>query len=134
MDSHTVCSSYSKNTHDMPLAALLGFGDPKLVNIFKPGRKLKLKNICLIATRSYEAEEIALLETLNVKIFFMQDVETHGFEKIFSQALEIVTKKQLKYGISIDLDAFDPRLAPSMSVPETNELHVETVCACLKKG
>lgn len=132
MDSHTVESSHSKNIHGMPLAALLGFGDPKLTNIFKPGRKLKPENICLIAARSYEAEELALLEKLNVKIFFMQDIETQGFEKIFTQALKIVTQNNLKYGISIDLDAFDPRLVPGVSVPEKNGLDVETVCACLK--
>lgn len=123
MDSHTPQTSHSQNIHGMPLASLLGQGDPTLTHILSSSAKLKPENTVLIGIRSYENEEAHLLETLGVKVFYIEDVQKLGIQTVFSEALEIVTRHASHFGISIDLDAFDPIDAPGVGSRETNGLN-----------
>lgn len=118
MDAHTMETTPSKAYHGMPLAALLGFGDPSLVNLLEKGPVLNPAHLCLIGIRSFEEGEAALLQRLGVRIYFMKDVETRGFEAIFQEALQYVKKGTKGFGLSIDLDGFDPLDAPGVGTPE----------------
>src|SRR5579862_3192958 len=44
MDSHTPQTTHTGNIHGMPLACLLGQGEPTLVNLASPGAKFKPEN------------------------------------------------------------------------------------------
>lgn len=131
MDSHTPETSSSGNIHGMPLAALLGYGDPLLTNLLKPTPKLLPQNICLIGIRSFEAGEAELLRRLNVRIFDMEEVEKRGLPAIFSEALSIVQNNTVGFGITIDLDAFDPNEVPGVGSPEEKGLPVQPFCELL---
>jgi hypothetical protein len=73
MDSHTLESSLSHNIHGLPLACLLGHGDPRLTGIAPAGAKLLPADVCLIGVRSFEAAEAALLSQLGVRVYFMDE-------------------------------------------------------------
>jgi len=118
MDSHTPESSHSKNLHGTPLATLLGYGAAELTELISPEAKLKPENTVLVAIRCYESEEQALLESLNIKIFYMDEIKKRGFDSVINDALAIVTKNTAVFGISIDLDGLDPQDAPAVSVSE----------------
>ena len=120
MDAHTPESSHSKNLHGTPLATLLGYGAPELTELMSSTAKLKPENTVLVAIRCYESEEQALLESLNIKIFYMDEIKKRGFDSVINDALTIVTKNTAAFGISIDLDGLDPQDAPGVSVPEPN--------------
>lgn len=128
MDSHTPDSSHSKNVHGMPLAALLGFGDERLTNIMTPSAKVQPENVVVIGARSYEAEEKDLLDQLNVKIYYMSDIEELGLDVVLQEAIERVNKHASGgYGICLDLDVIDPEEAPGVGSPEPNGIPSEDV-------
>lgn len=114
MDSHTFATTPSNNIHGMPLAILLGMGDTQLTHILSDKPKLKPENVALIGVRSYESGEAQLLASLGVKIFYMEDIKALGMRAVIQQSLNIVTKNTTAFGISIDLDGFDPMDAPGV--------------------
>lgn len=124
MDAHTFKTSPSKAYHGMPVATLLGKGNSDLCNIGSKGQKIKPENLVLIGIRSFEEGERALLESCNVKIFYASEVKERGIKVIFEEALAIATHHTQGFGISIDLDAFDPIYAPGVGSPEPNGLDV----------
>lgn len=117
MDSHTLESSPSHHIHGMPLAALLGHGDPRLTGIAPAGAKLLPADVCLIGVRSFEAAEAALLRELGVRVYFMDEVRRRGLPEVFAEALRRVARDTAGYGISIDLDALDPVEGPGVGTP-----------------
>ena len=133
MDSHLPETSPSKAIHGMPLACLLGHGEKIFRTLSGSSPAILPQNICLIGVRSYEPEEEALLNILGVKIFYMRDVEQLGFEAVLQQSVNYLKQRTDVYGISIDLDAFDPDDAPGVGSPEQNGLKPGPVIASLSK-
>lgn len=131
MDSHTPETTPSGNIHGMPVAALLGLGDKGLISILSATQKLKPENLCLIAIRSYEAGEQALLEKLGVKIFYMDEVNQRGLKIIWQEALAHVQRHTDKFGVSIDLDGLDPACTPGVGTPEKNGLYLQELLPLL---
>jgi arginase len=132
MDSHTPETSPSNNIHGMPLACLLGYGYPTLTSVLHDAPKIKPENLCLIGVRSYESGEAALLKRLNVKIYFMDEVEKRGFATVLAEAVAHVTKHTAVYGVTIDIDALDPQDAPGVDVPEEGGIRLVDLLAGLQ--
>lgn len=118
MDSHTPETTQSGNLHGMPLASLLGQGENSLVKLMGHAPKIKPQNVCLIGIRSYEQGEVDLLNRLNVRVFYMDEVKQRGLSTVFAEAIQIVTKNTANYGITIDIDSMDPNDAPGTGVAE----------------
>lgn len=123
MDSHTPETSESGRIHGMPLAALMGHGSSLLTQLLHENPKLLPQNVCLIGVRSFEKGEADLLNNLNIKIYFMDEVKERGLQAIFPEAIAHVTKNTIGFGISLDLDSIDPHEAPGVDVPEPNGIH-----------
>jgi arginase len=122
LDSHTFDTSISKSIHGMPVACLLGYGDDHLTQISDAKPKIKPQHLCIIGARSYEDGEYELLTRLGVRIFFMSEVQERGLKVILQEAMEIVKGANAGFGITIDLDAIDPKDAPGTGSPEPNGL------------
>lgn len=120
MDSHTVHSTPSGYCHGMPIAALLGEGDQRFTSVSGAEPKLRPENICLIGVRDYEAEEKEFLESQGVRVFYMDDVAARGLPAVIDEALARVKDGTAGFGVSIDIDGFDPSLAPAVgtAVPD----------------
>ncbi|MBA3660466.1 MAG: arginase [Gammaproteobacteria bacterium] len=129
MDSHTPETTESGRLHGMPLAALLGYGSPKLTGIMYPGAKIKPENVCLIGVRSFETAEALFLKDLNVRVYLMEEVNQRGFLNVLKEARSHVSQRTYGYGISLDLDSIDPADAPAVGVPEPFGLSGEDVYA-----
>ena len=117
MDSHTMATSATRHIHGMPLASLLGQGDPRLSGVAGAGAKLLPEDVCLVGVRSFEAEEVILLRQLGVRVYFMHEVRRRGLSEVFAEALCRVAAHTRGYGISIDLDALDPAEGPGVGTP-----------------
>lgn len=117
MDSHTFRSSPSRNIHGMPLACLLGHGDPHLTRIAGAGPKLLPQDVCLIGVRSFERGEAELLAKLGVRVYFMDEIRRRGMHEVFAEARQRVCAQTSGYGISLDLDALDPAEEPGVGTP-----------------
>jgi len=117
MDSHTPQTTPSMAIHGMPVAALLGHGESNLVDLEIEGQKIDPRHLVIMGIRSYEPEEEALLKSLGVKLFLNTDIQAKGFSVVCQEALDIVTQGTEGFGLSIDLDGFDPQLVPGVGSP-----------------
>jgi arginase len=133
MDSHTPQTSPSGALHGMPLACLLGYGEPALTGLVGPGPALLPQHVCLIGVRSFEAGEAALLERLGVRIFSMAEVHHRGIAAVFRDALNIAQNGTVGFGISIDLDALDPEEEPGVGTPAKDGLHGKGLAHALRE-
>lgn len=132
LDSHTPESSQSKNVHGMPVASLLGHGDDALVNVLQSGPVLRPSQIIIIGARSYESAEVTLLNQLGVKVYFMPDIIERGLQTVVDEACELLLEKVNKIGISIDLDAVDPKDAPGTASLEPDGIAGADLTQCLQ--
>jgi arginase len=112
MDSHTPETTPSGAWHGMPLAALLGYGKKELAEIKRAAPIVKSEHVCLIGVRSFEEGEAKLLERLNVRVYFMEEVNKRGFDTVLKEAIAHVSKDTIGYGVSLDIDVVDPVDAP----------------------
>lgn len=131
MDSHTMKTTPSGNIHGMPLATLLGYGDPHLTHLISSQPKLLPENVVLIGVRSYENAEVHLLEKIGVTVFYMKDIKNLGFQSVMEKAVHHVTKNTARFGISIDLDGIDPTQAPAVGVPESDGVNAKELIHAL---
>ncbi|MBP6986040.1 MAG: arginase [Alphaproteobacteria bacterium] len=127
MDSHTPETSPSQAIHGMSVAALMGYGNSALTGIGQAQAKLKPENVVLIGIRDFEDAEEKRLQQLGVKIFYMKDIHQAGFESALLQAINIVTARTNSFGLSIDLDGFDPEEAPGVGSPAPGGLTADQV-------
>lgn len=126
MDSHTPNTTPSGAIHGMPLAALLGYGTPELVNLAGFSPKILPRHVCLVGVRSYEPGEAELLQRLGVRVFFMAEVKQRGIGRVMEEAFAIARNGTAGFGISIDLDAFSPEESPGVGTPVRDGLrHLE---------
>ena len=108
MDAHTFATTPSRMIHGMPVAVLLGHGDASLTGLAGPSPAVTPDHLCLIGTRSWEEDEAALLERLGVRVIKMPEVARRGFAAVLAEAIAIVSDGTTSFGVSIDIDAFDP--------------------------
>ena len=131
MDCHTTKTSLSQNPHGMPLAALMGHGSDKLTNILSERVKIDPENVFLVGIRSYEDPEKQLLEKLGCRIYYIEEVCQKGIQNIIQEIIEYFKSKNLKYGISLDLDFFDPKVISATGTPEPGGIHPdEFISSC----
>lgn len=131
MDAHTEETSPSKAIHGMPLSHLLGVGSEDFIQLGSSKTKLNPQYLCLIGIRSFESQEEKLLRQLGVRIFYMDEVNKRGFRAVFEDALKIVSQANGGFGLSIDLDGFDPQEAPATGSLEKNGLFKADVLPAL---
>ncbi len=122
LDSHTPQSTYSGAIHGMPLACLLGRGDKRLLSIGLTDVQIDAAHCAVFGARSYEPEEIGLLQQLGVRVFTVDELESRGFTTCFAEALTRVAAAPAGFGVTIDLDVVDPQLAPGVGSPEPHGL------------
>jgi arginase len=132
MDSHTFATTESRMIHGMPVACLLGQGDPSLTDLAGTQPAVAPENLCLIGTRSFEPGEAALLARLGVRIIPIDEVQRIGFAAALTEARAIASNGTAGYGLSLDIDAFDPAEAPGTGYLEPNGLHADDVAPALR--
>ena len=133
LDSHTQETSYSGAIHGMPLAFLLGRGDKRLLELGLPGRQLEPAHSVVFGARSFEPEEAEFLASMQVRVIGQAEIEQRGFQAAFDEALAIVAGAPTGFGVSLDLDALDPAIAPGVGSPEPHGLAAHDVLNSLDR-
>jgi arginase len=129
LDAHTPATTPSGNPHGMSAAVLLGHGDDALLAI--GGAVLRPENLCYIGARSYEPGELALLERLGVRIVYMDEIHRRGLQAVVDDAVAIATNGTSGFGITIDLDGFEPDDAPGIGLKTPDGLRRDDMLAAL---
>lgn len=117
LDSHTPQTSHTGLIYGMPLAVLLGHGDPAFTECLNPGPKVLPQHVCVFGARSYEPEERALLDRIGVRVIGTAEIAQRGLAAAMREALDIVSRASGGFGITLDMDALDPRDAPGVGTP-----------------
>ncbi len=104
--------SPSGNIHGMPLAHLLGRGDPDLAGIQGFSPKVNPDNVVLIGIRDIDAGERKIIRESGIHVFTMREIDEHGMAKVARRAMEIVTEGTGGFHVSFDVDGCDPSVIP----------------------
>jgi len=104
--------SLSGNIHGMPLAHLLGRGDPDLAGILGFSPKLNPEKVVLIGIRDIDAGEKKIIHESGIHVFTMRDIDELGMAQVAHQAMEIVTNGTGGFHVSFDVDGCDPSVIP----------------------
>lgn len=104
--------SPSGNIHGMPLAHLLGRGDPDLAGILGFSPKLNPDKVVLIGIRDIDAGERRIIHESGIHVFTMRDIDEHGMAKVARKAMDIVTNGTAGFHVSFDVDGCDPTVIP----------------------
>jgi len=115
-DFNTPETSPSGNLHGMPLASLMGYGAPEMVNLGRPGAKLTAPDVVLIGIRDLDAGERRLLRQANVGIYTMREIDERGIATVAHEALRRL-RHHHRLHISLDMDSLDPAEAPGVGTP-----------------
>ncbi len=116
-DFNTPESTPSGNIHGMPLAALVGVGEKRLVELGGIGRKVDPTSVVIIGSRDLDPGEKAFLREVGVNVFTMKEIDRLGLAAVMEQAIELATRDTNGLHISFDMDAVDPDYAPGVGTP-----------------
>lgn len=113
-DINTPDTSPSGNIHGMPLAAILGHGNEKLVNLCGYAPKLNPKYFAHIGARDIDPGERRQIEGLGLRdnFFTMSDIDKRGMAACVEAAVAIASKAPGGYAVTFDVDMLDPTFAP----------------------
>jgi arginase len=114
-DFNTPSSSETGNIHGMPVAHLIGLGDPQLSSL-AGGWHMRPEDIVMIGIRSVDGKERELLLEHGVKVYTMKDVDQLGMTRIAAETLEKLAGLE-RLHVSFDADALDPSIAPGVGTP-----------------
>jgi arginase len=116
-DMNTPDSSPSGNVHGMPLASLIGYGAPELVELLGYKPKVEPRNVSLVGVRDLDARERRLVKDSGVHAFTMRDIDERGMREVMSEALRFASDDTDGIAVSLDMDFIDPADAPGVGTP-----------------
>lgn len=105
-------TSPSGNIHGMPLAHLLGYGDPQLSSILGADPAVAPENVALIGIRDIDRVEREFINKSGITAFTMRDIDQLGMCEVSRRALEVVNTDTAGFHVSFDLDGCDPEVIP----------------------
>ncbi len=116
-DFNTPKTTPSGNIHGMALAAILGYGHPKLTKLGGVSPKAVEKNTVLIGGRDFDPLEAKAISHSKMTVFTMKEIDELGMQKVMEEALKVAGSGVGQVHLSFDVDAMDPREAPGTGTP-----------------
>lgn len=117
-DINTPDTSPSQALHGMPIAALLGMGDPDFAALGGPdASSLKPENICYVGLRDVDAGEAEYMKKLGIKAFYMNDIHEKGLTAIMEEACRYLSRYADHLFFDLDVDGLDPADTPATGTP-----------------
>ncbi len=131
-DFNTAETTPSGNIHGMPLAALCGLGDPRLVQLWdRTAPAIDSQRVAILAVRDLDNGEKKNLREAGVMVLGMEQIDRLGMHAAVTRALEHISRGTAGIYLSFDMDALDPRHAPGVGTPVTGGLtYREAHLAC----
>ncbi len=133
-DINTDLTSPSGNIHGMPLAALMGYGDESLVNLYSKGKKVPTENVWLVGARDLDRGELDLISHTNLKVYPSSEVIKKGPEETAHMILDMIKNRGISnIHISFDIDFVDEAFVPGTGTPVKGGPNSEEAILLVKK-
>ena len=117
-DFNTAETTPSGNIHGMPLAALCGLGDPRLVSLWdETPPVLDPRRVAVVGARDLDPGEKQNLRGAGVMVQSMEQIDRFGMITVLGKAIAHVSRDVDGIYLSFDMDALDPRFAPGVGTP-----------------
>lgn len=118
-DFNTAETTPSGNIHGMPLAALCGMGDSRLVCLWENDTPPALdpRRVAVIGARDLDPGEKRNLREAGVMVQSMEQIDRLGMVTALEKAIERVGRDADGIYLSFDMDSLDPRHAPGVGTP-----------------
>lgn len=133
-DFNTAESTPSGNIHGMPLAALCGLGDARLVQLWGDASALPVldpRRVVVVGARDLDDGEKRNLLQAGVTVMGMEQIDRLGMFSAMEKALAQVLQDVDGIYLSFDVDSLDPGHAPGVGTPVTGGLtYREAHLAC----
>ncbi|XP_048339950.1 arginase-2, mitochondrial [Sphaerodactylus townsendi] len=120
-DINTPLTTMSGNLHGQPVSFLLRELQDKVPPL--PGFSwlkpcLSRSDIVYIGLRDVDPAEHYILKNYDIQYFSMRDIDRFGIQKVMERTFEhLLGRGQSPIHLSVDIDAFDPALAPATGTP-----------------
>ena len=88
-------------------------------------------DICMVGLRSWEYQEIDLIENGGLNVYTAADVAELGMKEIAAKVRQTLAKCDAVH-ISLDIDCLDPAFAPGTGIPEAGGLSSREVITLIK--
>ncbi|MBC2581908.1 arginase [Clostridium sp. DJ247] len=132
-DINTHETSPTGNVHGMPLAAAIGLGFNRLINLYYPGQKVKPENVFIVGARDLDQGEQEFVKAHNLTVYSTEDVHNLGVEKIMKEIHCILNNREIDaIHLSFDIDSLDTGLVPGTGTPVKNGMNVTEAKYILK--
>jgi len=89
------------------------------------------EEICLVGLRSWEDQEIDLIENGGLNVYAAEDVAERGMKRIASSVRSKLSDCDAVH-ISLDIDCLDPAFAPGTGIPDAGGLTTRDVITLVK--
>ena len=89
------------------------------------------EDVCLVGLRSWEYEEIDLIEKGGLNVFTAAEVAERGMKVIAQEVKQILSRCDVVH-ISLDIDCLDPAFAPGTGIPDSGGLTSREVITLIK--
>ncbi len=131
-DFNTPETTPSGNIHGMPLAALCGMGDKRLVQLWDETIPvIDPRNVAVIGARDLDSGEKKNLAEAGVMVLGMEQIDRTGMYQAMLKAIEHVSRHSDSLYLSFDMDSLDPGHAAGVGTPVTGGLtYREAHLAC----
>ena len=111
-DINTHETTMSGNIHGMPIAAALGLGEERLVNLNFKGRKIKPENLVYVGLKDLDQAEIDIIREKNISFVTMLDISEQGLASAFEKIRDLA-KRVSSVWVCLDVDSIDKEYAPA---------------------
>jgi len=116
-DLNTPATSLTGNVHGMPVAHLLGWGDPRMARLSSSFPAIREQHLVYVGLRDVDDAEKVEIAERGIHAFTMRDIDERGLRSVMEQAVEIATRGTGGVHVSCDADWIDPREAPGVGTP-----------------
>lgn len=127
-DMNTSETTLTGNIHGMHLAALMGFGDHRLVNVYKKGAKFRKENLIHIGGCDFDQAESDLVAREGLQAFGIDDLLAQGMSPLLAM-IDAMQKRVSNVYVSLDLDSIDSLYAPGAGMPNRGGLSYREIVA-----
>jgi arginase len=117
-DFNTPETTPSGNIHGMPLAALCGMGDQRLVCLWEETPPVvDPQRVAVIGARDLDPGEKRNLREAGVMVQSMEQIDRFGMVAALEKAIDRISRNVDGIYLSFDMDSLDPRHAPGVGTP-----------------